>query len=807
MRLKNITIENFRSIKGPIHIPLDASIVLIHGPNGAGKTSVLTALEMALTGSSNALSRIDSEYQNYLLHKGAQSGKITLTASNFERESAEILLNSAGGTGESLLSSDQSRLFNERCYLAQSSLNRLLEIYETADSKKSDSALTAFVNELLGLNQLDALIEGTKTFGRLPKLRQLVPEYQVTEQSVEIFDKEIEKITIILTSKEKTYKETKDLLKSKLDETRTDLSNKIDNLEFIRNSISTGEDEIALQDLAEKRIQLNAFKNQIIELPPSPQNGVVEIEMERAAAERALQDWDDSTGKSFQQIANSMKKYFSDVEAMTNVSTEEVWLYLRDSTIRELERLKAAIDLNAINKEKRSGLESKIFRLEARSKLIDVQILDLSNHAEGLAKVLTQIMQHMSDDICPVCNRDFSEISQKPLSEQLSLRITSMHESASKLSSLSKEKSESTLSLAICKRDLENVIAKLIPEQELNGIKIKISDFEPALVQLKELEPGIRAGAAIRERISRNDQMMHAIQNTGQLTNLLKEKVSELSKSILGKAPTNLNNLITTVSELQEYVSTQELVLKKKVATLNDLAKIIERLVEDAAEIAIKKAEFQTLNSKRDNHKNVIKDADRIRNEIKEVSKYAQEVRSGIVREVFNDSLNTTWSDFFIRLAPEEPFVPAFAVPVNDGGKIEAILETRYRSGGIGGNPRTMLSAGNLNTAALTLFLALHFSIRSSLPWLIIDDPLQSMDEIHIAQFAALLRTISRQGGRQVILAVHEKSLFDYLAFELAPSSEKEKLHTLELARNARGESIPPNFKAISYKKDIQISG
>jgi ABC-type hemin transport system ATPase subunit len=54
-----------------------------------------------------------------------------------------------------------------------------------------------------------------------------------------------------------------------------------------------------------------------------------------------------------------------------------------------------------------------------------------------------------------------------------------------------------------------------------------------------------------------------------------------------------------------------------------------------------------------------------------------------------------------------------------------------------------MLSQGNLNTAALTLFLALNLSVLSQLPWLVLDDPVQSMDDVHIAQFAALLRTFS----------------------------------------------------------------
>ncbi len=80
-----------------------------------------------------------------------------------------------------------------------------------------------------------------------------------------------------------------------------------------------------------------------------------------------------------------------------------------------------------------------------------------------------------------------------------------------------------------------------------------------------------------------------------------------------------------------------------------------------------------------------------------------------------------------------------------------------------------MLSAGNLNTAALTLFLALHLTAKPTLPWLLLDDPVQSMDEVHVAQLAAVLRTLTRQHKRRIIIAVHEQALFDYLVLELEP--------------------------------------
>src|SRR4029077_20210713 len=125
--------------------------------------------------------------------------------------------------------------------------------------------------------------------------------------------------------------------------------------------------------------------------------------------------------------------------------------------------------------------------------------------------------------------------------------------------------------------------------------------------------------------------------------------------------------------------------------------------------------------------------AEVLRAKARALSQAARDTRTAIVRRVFNETLNSVWQDLFVRLAPDEQFVPACALPENTRGPVEAILETRYRSGGRGGNPRAMLSAGNLNTAALTLFLALHLSVEGRLPWLILDDPVQSMDELHIA--------------------------------------------------------------------------
>jgi exonuclease SbcC len=78
--LKSITVTNFRSIKGSTTFPLDAPVVLIHGHNGTGKTSLLSAIELGLTGHIPSLNRLDSDYVSHLVHKDANEARVVISA-------------------------------------------------------------------------------------------------------------------------------------------------------------------------------------------------------------------------------------------------------------------------------------------------------------------------------------------------------------------------------------------------------------------------------------------------------------------------------------------------------------------------------------------------------------------------------------------------------------------------------------------------------------------------------------------------------------------------------------------------------
>ena len=360
---------------------------------------------------------------------------------------------------------------------------------------------------------------------------------------------------------------------------------------------------------------------------------------------------------------------------------------------------------------------------------------------------------------------------------------------------------------AIAARDREIGVAQaqVLTDEARAEYAQRLATLEQALQALSALEVETKAGETLFERAASALQVLASARAGDQQSAAIRDSADRYAAMLAMDSIGNGEPLHAALQRfLAEVTSRLTRLTAKESARHNGEAALRELLLKQQNIEAIKKRQVERGTARRG--LNAAKAAgERAMEQARELLKLAQVERTRVVGQVFNDSLNATWRDLFVRLAPDEPFIPAFALPQDTKIDVEAKLETHYRGGSKGGNPRAMLSAGNLNTAALTLFLALHLSVKPQLPWLIIDDPVQSMDEVHISQFAALLRTLSKQHGRQVIIAVHEKPLFDYLCLELSPAFEGDRLITVELGRTANGDSVA-NAQVRDWKEDLAIA-
>jgi len=103
------------------------------------------------------------------------------------------------------------------------------------------------------------------------------------------------------------------------------------------------------------------------------------------------------------------------------------------------------------------------------------------------------------------------------------------------------------------------------------------------------------------------------------------------------------------------------------------------------------------------------------------------------------------------------------------------------------GNALHVLSAAQLNSLAICLFLALNFESRSSLGAAILDDPVQSLDDINLLSLADVLRTVRSE--RQVIVSTHDEILAELLVRKLRPLRPADA--TVVMTIDQWGESGP----------------
>jgi len=789
MRLKSLYVKDFRSIDGEVNISLDAPIVLIHGPNGAGKTSLLAAIELALTGTVPSLSRAEPDYLAYLPHKDRPFGEVRLEVTGHDGAPlrSDLRVTTSAVTGNALLGVADASFFSERSYLAQATLGRLLEIYQHAD-KKSDSPLTKFVKELLGLDRMEALIGGLYSAGNIARLKVPVAAYGEIRDEIPEDEAELQRLRGEMAQERAALRTGTEALRLQL-ATIDPLLVDLEPAEAGRRLglVSEEGDLTALVRLRRELEVSQASWQSATSQNAAPDNRN-DIEAANQVDRSALDKWIFEQGQTLEALLGRAAGFFSDISLSSESGYVERAKVLTARIANDRERVERVLAAHEDALSKRSDLDRQLAEARTRLERLDLELAAVSTSNEAFARGLSDLMTHVEGDVCPICDRDYSEVSDTPLSAHVAAKVALMIEQAGRLQSLLSSRGSTQAEVSRLDRDLQAAASGMVLEAELTALKTRGADLTEVERQLGDARAELEEGDRRAEAANRSARALAVTQNTDQSAIVLRNSVEDLARrlDLTFEPSTSTEQLLASLSTTIEQ---REAALTARQAARRSAIEMAQFLVTSTGKHSALAASVDRLEAQLTVRKERKAKADAIIEVAKDMTRKTREARGRVVRRVFNDELNSVWRDLFVRLAPEEPFIPAFAIPESANADVEAVLETHHRRGGKGGNPRAMLSAGNLNTAALTLFLALHLSVKPRLPWLVIDDPVQSMDEVHIAQFAALLRTLSKQMQRQVIVAVHERSLFDYLALELSPAFEGDRLNIVELGRNAIGQT------------------
>ncbi|WP_314645684.1 AAA family ATPase [uncultured Microbacterium sp.] len=782
--IRRLMVSDFRRIEGTRELPFDAPIVLIHGSNGAGKTSVLSALELALTGEIRSMARQSDRYRAHLPHLGHNYATVRVDVAEYIAGTAlraPLTVNGDRLEGDPALDGAAAAFYSERCYLDQSSLGRLLELYQAREGNEQ-TALEKFVNELLGLEQLDALRNGLSDAGDFRLLKKLAMGADEADREAKAAAAELREQTTRLVGIRKEVASARLATLEAIgvgDHEPLANASEIDLVEHVGAVMAddrNATEAAVADDLHQELLTLRGRISAQVERPSSRR--LEEAREALRAAVRAKDDWNAGAGERVQKWEEGARAAGVELRTGSSAAVERATALVR----KELDTASEVLGrLESIEEQ----LRARRVELETVQKRLSEARDHSSALVEGLAAVRNVVG---ASNTCPVCDRDFVETGADSLLAHIDAKLAEIASHGEQLVALRSERDE----LAAQVSRLETEHAQLTTRRLPDARRLEVEERYATLVRLggeaagieAEISSGAGLARAVRDLQHSLEEQESALSDeayasealiriAGQLGHTVEPTAESLSSVVLSLLEISAANVARLADEANR---------NQKASTaagrLEDALKSESAAVDNLAVVAEKKTQWDERVGEVKRRQTIAKD----------VLEAATKARANIVHRVFTESLNDVWKAVFTRLAPNEGFIPSFGVPSATKKTFDINLQTTHRNGEAGGPPQMMLSAGNLNTAALSLFLALHLAVDPVVPCLVFDDPVQAMDEVHVAQFAALIRLLAKQNGRQIIIAVHERELFDYLALELSPAFDGDELITIELGARADEE-------------------
>ena len=129
--------------------------------------------------------------------------------------------------------------------------------------------------------------------------------------------------------------------------------------------------------------------------------------------------------------------------------------------------------------------------------------------------------------------------------------------------------------------------------------------------------------------------------------------------------------------------------------------------------------------------------------------------------------------DIYSRLDPHPAFKMIGFKHDMYYGKGTSSPVVRDITAGVEADPLIVFSASQANIAALSYFLAMSLGAgERALPFVLLDDPLHSMDDVNVLGFADLCRFL--RADRQLVLSTHDRRFANLLRRKLAPRDPRD---------------------------------
>lgn len=487
-----------------------------------------------------------------------------------------------------------------------------------------------------------------------------------------------------------------------------------------------------------------------------------------------LADWESSVGTKALDQLNELRR---DVFALPPVGMAQLFDAFDDARAR----VESNAAQHASRLQRRVEAEDARIRLVEQRATVQRQLREAEQHSakllvpsdvRSLVEILQATIPLVDSDLCPVCDQPYHGHDGN-LTDHLASKLATLTESAQTLVEIEGRIVDLKARLASMDGELERVGA--------DAESVEATNPADQHRLINALEAPIAAGRRILSALAASEAHIADMAARRAAYDQLRQLVAELRQEI--GAPDEGLSISDEIRNLGILLERRLQAAEFEITRRSRERAAAESVDAKRREIETFAAELRAIDEQIERSAAELREAAKRKDAANELRKEAERVRSSVINRVFDTTLNTLWADLFCRFVPTEPFVPRFQKQTHASRSVDIRLETVLPDGKASGTPSSILSYGNTNTAALSLFIALHLAAPSHLQWLVFDDPVQSMDDIHVANFAAIVRQLAFLHSRQIVIAVHQRELFDYLSLELAPANPGESLMKVVLDR------------------------
>ena len=494
--------------------------------------------------------------------------------------------------------------------------------------------------------------------------------------------------------------------------------------------------------------------------------------------ERALQD----SAKEAADNSKLAEKGLLEVGRLVETAS------LRVETLKQRATQRASVEV--ARGTLRGALEEipKSLRVEVPDVMAAAQALGLAQHSRQLGRRVGDLLEGARD-----LRKQKTDLDVAPSPDRLKQLDLAIKEASTTLQMAEAERQQSEAMLSAAEKasqQMARMAAASIPLLT-NQCPVCGQSIDPQQVEkhLRELETDISTLVEFRRSVETSAEKAKTVRERKQAlqdeyalarSNVHRsERLRQNEESLVAEvtALTNDASDPITLNDLSYYEI--EHWGPETVGSLGRLASALETysdvVAESQATGEIARAESElvsaqaVLQDRRVSFQQVILRVSRL----KQLSDAAAKARVDVTTARFA-AIEPLVTDIYSRLDPH----PAFKI-------IGFKHDLYYRKGtstpvvsdivaGVDADPLIVFSASQANIAALSYFLAMSLGAgERALPFVLLDDPLQSMDDVNVLGFADLCRFL--RADRQLVLSTHDRRFANLLRRKLAPRDPRDR--------------------------------